>query len=56
MAFRRTSKNASEEKSKVPRALKTKLSHYQRNKEIKVHRKFSIKVPNSTRESLMMEK
>ena len=51
---KRASKNASEEKSKIPRALKTKLSHNQRNKKIKVRDTFSIKFPTSTRESFMM--
>ena len=39
----------------MSRPLKTKLSHSQRNKKIHFCDKFGIKVPNITREALMMD-
>ena len=55
MSTRRVRKNVSEEKSKMPRALKTKLSRNKCNKKIKLSGRFDIKVSNSTREALMMD-
>ena len=54
IATRRSRKNESEAKSIIPRALKTKLPRNQHNNKIKFSEKFGIKVPNSTREALMM--
>ena len=56
MATVRARKNVSEAKSKIPRALKTKLSRYQLNKKVKVRETFHIKVTNSTREALIMDR
>ena len=56
MESRRASKFSSEAKYKIPRALENKLSHNQLNKKIRVCEKFGIKVPNSTREALMMDR
>ena len=56
VATRRSSKNASEAKYKIPRSVKIKISHSKQNKKIKVCEEFSIKVPNSTIEALMMNK
>ena len=39
----------------MPRALKNELSQNQRDKKIKVHKKFSIKATNSSRKALIME-
>ena len=52
---RRSSNNALEAKSNMPRALKAKLSRNQRNNKTNDREKFCIKVPNSTREVLMMD-
>ena len=52
---RRSSNNALEAKSNMPRALKAKLSRNQRNNKTNDREKFCIKVPNSTREALMMD-
>ena len=49
-------KNVSEAKSKVPRAIKTKLSLNQLNNNIKFSEKFGINVPNSTIEVLTMNR
>ena len=38
----------------MPRTVKSKLSHNQHNKKIKVREKFGIKDPNSTREALII--
>ena len=56
MTTSRASNNASETKSNMTRALNTKLSNNQHNKKIKVRDKFGIKVSNSTREVLMMDR
>ena len=53
---RRARKNSSGAKSKMSRALKTKLPRNQRNRKIKVCEKFDIKVPNSNREALIMDR
>ena len=52
---RRASNNASEEKSKMPIALKNKLYCNQHNKKIQVRGKFGIKVPTSTREAFLTD-
>ena len=53
---RRARKNASEAKSMIPRDFYNKISHNQRYKRIKVCDKFGIKVPNSNRKALMMDR
>ena len=53
---RKSSKNTPETKPQIPRALMNKLSYNQLIKKIKVHEKFCIKVLNSTREAIMMER
>ena len=55
VATRRARKNSSEEKSKTPKALKTKISRNKCNKKIKFCEKFGIKITKITIEALMMD-
>ena len=52
----RARKNASEAKSNMPRAFRTKIYRNQRNKKIKVYEKLGINIINSTREALIMDR
>ena len=54
MATRRSKQNASEEKSKMPKALSTKLCHIQGNNKIKFCEKIGIEAHISAIEALLM--
>ena len=46
----------SKSKSKVPRALKKKISKNARNQRKEMREKFGIKIPNNTREALLLDR